>query len=319
MDRKVIPAGSKFSFVVAEENAGNRIDAFLAEQFMGYSRSYFQKLIESGDILINNKQSKPSYKLKSKDIIDVTFPEVHKVEVKDIKKDLGVELIFEHPDFLIVYKPAGLLVHATDTAKDEVTLVDWLLNKFKDLSTVGSSDRPGIIHRLDQDTSGLLVIARNNYAHTTIGQMFKDRKVNKTYVAVVKGHPDPEGSIDLSIMRHPVYRNKMTYVKTKGKLSTKQAKARDALSHYKVIEDFDAHSLVEVKPVTGRTHQIRVHFSGIGHSLVGDKLYGNISKDIGRHALHSKGIEFEYEGKKYSFEKEPPKDFRHLVEKLRTE
>ena len=232
---------------------------------------------------------------------------------------MGVELIFEHPDFLIVYKPAGLLVHATDTAKDEVTLVDWLLKKFKDLSTVGSSDRPGIIHRLDQDTSGLLVIARNNYAHTTIGQMFKDRKVNKTYVAVVTGHPEPEGSIDLSIMRHPVYRNKMTYVKTKGKLSTKQAKARDALSHYKVIEDFDAHSLVEVKPVTGRTHQIRVHFSGIGHSLVGDKLYGHLSKDIGRQALHSKAIEFEYEGKKYSFEKEPPKDFRHLVEKLRTE
>jgi 23S rRNA pseudouridine1911/1915/1917 synthase len=317
VDRKVIPPGSNFSFEILEESVANRLDMFLSEQFVGYSRSYFQKLISSEGVLVNDSVIKPSYKLKAGDKIKVTFPDESKVEIKEIQDDMGVEVIFEHSDFLIVYKPAGLLVHATDTAKDEITLVDWLLNKFADLKSVGASERPGIIHRLDQDTSGLLVIARNNYAHTTISQMFKDRKMQKTYWAVVKGHPEKEGTIELAIMRHPVYRNKMTHVQTKGKLSTKQANARDAVSHYKVLEDFDNSSLVEVKPVTGRTHQIRVHFSGIGHPLLADKLYGQQHKDMPRQALHAKGIEFEYEGEKFKFEKEPPKDFMRLLEKLK--
>lgn len=316
-NRKVIPPGSNFSFEILEDLVGNRLDMFLADQFAGYSRSYFQKMISSGQVKINGQEPKASYKLRLDDKVEVTFPDESKVEVKELKDDLGVEIIFEHQDFLIVYKPAGLLVHATDTAKDEVTLVDVLLNKFEDIKSVGASERPGIIHRLDQDTSGLLVVARNNYAHSTISQMFKDRKMQKTYWAVVKGHPEKEGTIELSIMRHPVYRNKMTHVQTKGKLSTKQAKAREAVSHYKVLEDFENSSLVEVKPVTGRTHQIRVHFAGIGHPLLADKLYGHKHQEMPRQALHAKGIEFEYEGEKFKFEKEPPRDFMHLLEKLR--
>lgn len=317
MSDKVILPGTKFEFEAIEEHVGQRLDAFLAERFEGYSRSYLQKMLVSGDVLVNGKESKASYKVRPKDKVTVTFPEKEKVEVKDIKEDLGVEIVFEHPDFLIVYKPAGLLVHASDTADDEITLVDWLLNKFEDLKNVGDSTRPGIIHRLDKDTSGLMVIARNNYAHTQFGNMFKDRHMHKTYLAVVKGHPEKEGTIDFAIMRHPVYRNKMTHVKLKSKLSTKEARAKEAVSHYKVLEDFDASSLVEVKPVTGRTHQIRVHFAGLGHPLVGDQLYGQKSPDILRQALHAKALEFEYEGKNYNFEKEPPKDFQNLIQKLR--
>ena len=226
---------------------------------------------------------------------------------------------FENENFIVVNKPAGLLVHATDTAKDEVTLVDWLLTKVKGLTGIGAVERPGIIHRLDQDTSGLLVVAKNNYAHEKISQMFKDRLVKKTYWAIVKGHPAKEGAIDFSVMRHPVYRNKMIHVQTSGKLSTKQASARDALTNYIVLEDFDDCSLVEAKPVTGRTHQIRVHFSGLGHPLIGDKLYGQQSKFIKRHALHAKAIEFEFEGKKYHLEAEVPKDFQRALKELKSE
>ena len=162
---------------------------------------------------------------------------------------------------------------------------------------VGTVDRPGIVHRLDRDTSGLMIIPRTNEAHASMTDMFKDRKIQKTYLAIVMGHPPESGTIDLYVGRHPSMRNKMHHFTA----LTKQASSRTALTHYEVIQYYDDFSLVKVKPVTGRTHQIRVHFAAIGHPLLADPLYGRKSKLSKRHALHAHQLEFEYKSKSYCF------------------
>lgn len=309
MKSKVIAPDSKFSITVTDADNNLRLDVFLSKQFESYSRSFFQKLISEDGIVINNILiKKSSHQVKTDDEILVTFPSLKEVNLKKIESDFGIEVLFEHPDFLIIYKPAGILVHEASSKKDVISLVDWLLHKFKEIAQVGSPERPGIVHRLDMKTSGIMIIPRNNFALAKFGQMFKDRQIKKTYLAIVQGFPEQSGVIDYSIMRH-ASGHKMTHAKFYN------SNAREANTNYKVLKYLKDSALMEVNPTTGRTHQIRVHFAAIGHPIIGDMLYGKKSKLIERQALHAYSLEFEYEGEKFKFEKNMPEDMMNLLEK----
>lgn len=299
-----------FTITVPQESVLVRLDVFLAGQkkdssFKDFSRTFCQKLVGDSQVTVNGiATDRPSTLLKPDDIVGVTIPPAPALGVpKNFEGDLGVKTVFENEDFLIVNKPAGLITHEPIHGSPEVTLVDWLLTKFKEMKDVGEPDRPGIVHRLDKDTSGLMIVARNRHAHMILSDMFKNRQMHKTYWAVVKGTPKESGTIDLPIDRHPVVRNKMTHTRA----------GRDALTHYKLLQQFKDYAVVEAKPVTGRTHQIRVHFAAIGHSLIGDSTYGAKSKLISRQALHAYGLEFEFKGKQYSFTQEPPADMQAIL------
>ncbi len=310
----MITPGASFTFVATPENDRARLDTFITEQFPDYSRNFFKVLIEKGNLLVNNAvPSKSGYSLRTGDVMVITFPGalVRKEYNFDELTAMNIEILFKHEDFLIIHKPAGVLVHPTSEKNAILSLVDWLVGHFKDIQYVGYTNRPGIVHRLDKDTSGLMIVALNNTAHATFSDLFKARAIQKTYLAVVKGQPEKEGTIDFPIGRHTKMRNKMGNC-MRGRAST---------THFKVLTYFDEHSLVEVKPVTGRTHQIRVHFSVKDHPLIGDVLYGIPSKVIKRQALHAFSLAFEYKGQQYYFEKETPADFKKLlsvIEKTKT-
>jgi 23S rRNA pseudouridine1911/1915/1917 synthase len=319
--------GQPISLVIEPTQAGQRIDKFLSQALPSYSRNFFQNLIETGCVTINAHPAKASASTKAGDLITITLPAEQKRPLyTPVQTDLGIEVVFTHEHFFIINKPANLLVHQTEVATTEPTVVDWVLSNYYELREIGAADRPGIVHRLDRETSGLLIIPRTNYAHMVFGDMFKKRAISKTYWAVVQGHPNAQGSIDLSIGRHPTLRKKMTthlpqeasLTCTKShKIPREESGIRHALTHYKVLEYLDNHTLVEVKPVTGRTHQIRVHFNAIGHTLVGDYLYGTPSKLIGRHALHAYSLTFNFQNQSFQFTAEIPQDFKQLLSVLK--
>lgn len=295
---------------LTQTNKPMRLDQYLFDTYPDYSRSYFQKLIEQGTVLINNKQVlKPSYKLKKNDTVHVSFAKTHEYSLAPQAMDL--KILFVHDDFVIVNKPAGLLVHPASTTKpDEPTLVGGLLHYFTELSSFDDDQRPGIVHRLDKDTSGVIIIARTPQAQIAFSNMFKDRKMSKTYLAIVRGEPEKTGTIDYPIGRHPNLRHKMSHV---------GVASRDALTHYRTLTYFEGYALVEASPVTGRTHQIRVHFAAIGHGLMGDTVYGFQSKLISRQALHAYELKFTYKGESFSFSAPIPEDFEpFLTEKEST-
>ena len=245
-----------------------RIDLFLAGHH-GQSRTYFQELIALKHVFVNDSPvKKPSLLLKQGDTVAVHFPTLEEIKaLKTLDPGLKIEIVFEHEDFLVINKPAHLSVHAPSQHTNEGSLVDWLLSRFQELENVGSQERPGIVHRLDKDTSGLLLVARNRIAHELLSDMFKQRQVKKTYHAVVKGHPEETAAIDFPIARDTVHRIKMTHKSVVG---------RDAATEYKVLRYFKEASLLELSPLTGRTHQLRVHCAALGYPIIGDRLYGTL-------------------------------------------
>lgn len=285
---------------------GIRLDKFLFENFPDYSRSYFHNLIERGEASINNiVTTKPSSKLKTNDAIAITFPPAKEYNLDPHPVDFTV--IDIQPDFIVINKPAGLVVHAGDSNKDEISLVNGLLYYFAELKAMipeNDEYRPGIVHRIDRDTSGLLLVARNQKGHIALSKMFHDHQIHKTYLAVVSGHPPCDGRINFPIGRDPKERHKMSHA---GICS------RDALTHYKTLAYYQDQSLVAANIITGRTHQIRVHFAAIGHPIIGDQTYGKKSSLINRQALHAWRISFTYADKVYSYTCQLPTDIKKLI------
>jgi 23S rRNA pseudouridine1911/1915/1917 synthase len=325
------------SFQVAPERAGERLDQFLVSQMEGVSRSRVQQLIEQAKVLVNGATAKPSLKLRGDERVQVTG-EVDLPPLRAMAEDIPLDVVYEDDDVAVINKPAGMQVHAgagaTEDARNRGTLVNALLHRFNALSEVGGELRPGIVHRLDKETSGLIVVAKNDAAHHKLARQFSGRQVKKTYIALVQGWPKLDGgTIDAPISRDMSRRTRMT---------TRGVDGRSAVSHYKVLEKFQSaygkFALVEVKIETGRTHQIRVHMASMGHPVVGDTLYGaagelnpgNPGRTVGaaralprlsldRNFLHAARVEFAHPAsdKALSFQAPLPGELVSFMTKLR--
>ena len=258
--------------IVDNENAGTRLDAYIASKIDSISRTNVKRLIEEEHITVNGKSSKVSYKVQLNDEIDIEIPEAKELDIK--AEDIPIDVVYEDSDIIVVNKPKGLVVHPANGNWDG-TLVNAVMAICKDsLSGIGGEIRPGIVHRLDKDTSGLLIIAKNDQAHLNMSNQIKDRQVKKIYYALVRGVvPENEATINMPIGRSTKDRKKMAVTKD----------GKEAITHFKVIERFNKYTLLEVKIDTGRTHQIRVHLSQIGYPVVGDEVYSNGKNEFGVH------------------------------------
>jgi len=263
------------TYPVSPEAAGQRLDAWLAAQLEGVSRSRVQLLLSQGSVVVDGKPAKASQKLRGGEVVEVRGEPVP-APLRAMAEDIPLDIIYEDDDLSVVNKPAGMMVHAgsgaTDDARNRGTLVNALLHHYRQLSSTGGELRPGIVHRLDKQTSGLIIIARNDAAHLKLADMFSRRQMRKTYIALVHGHLKQDaGTIDAAISRDVIRRTRMTTRRATG--------GRTAISHYEAVRRIDSEffgkfTLVRVRIETGRTHQIRVHMSSIGHPVMGDTLYG---------------------------------------------
>jgi len=259
-----------------------RLDVFLSEK-SGISRNQIQSLILEGKVLLNGKKVKKNIKVKQDDIIEITTPQVFEQRINP--ENIPLDIIYEDDDIVILNKMAGMVVHPTSKIKTG-TLVNALLFRFKSLSTIAGIQRPGVVHRLDRDTSGIMIVAKTDFAHISLSQQFKNRKVKKKYIALVWGDVKKEEKIETFFGRHPRARQKMS---TWGGFD----KGKKAITEIKILKNFENSTLLEVCPLTGRTHQIRVHLASIGHPVVGDKVYGrNLKLRIERQMLHAQSIGF---------------------------
>ncbi len=288
-------------FISVQENeSSSRLDHFIVKK-LGLSRNQIQRLISDGHVKVNNKAVKSNQKVKTGDEISYHVPKAKLSPLKPEKIPLNV--IFEDKNILVINKPAGIVVHPDETGHSTGTLVQAILAHCKDLSGIGGTKRPGIVHRLDKDTSGVLLIAKNDKTHQKYSQLFQDRKVKKTYLALVKGNPKTQkGRIEAGIARHSVDRKKMA-VSNQG---------RTAITNFEVLEVHPGFSLLKVNIETGRTHQIRVHLASIGHPVIGDSVYGDKALNkkfqekhgLKRQFLHAQKLEID--GK--TFEAKLPDD-----------
>lgn len=295
--------------LVKDNNQNKRLDAYIVYEINELSRTTVQRLIDDEKILVNGKKQKASYKPEEGDIIKIDMPEAHEVSLK--AQNIPVPVIYEDTDIIVVNKPKGMVVHPANGNPDG-TLVNAILAMCKDsLSGIGGEIRPGIVHRLDKDTSGLLIVAKNDLAHINMSKQIQDREVTKKYIALVKGViSENEATIDLPIARSTKDRKKMA-VDPKGK---------NAITHFKVLKRFDKYTLLELKIDTGRTHQIRVHMSYIGHPVVGDSTYSSGKNEFGIEGqmLHAKHLEFNHpvNGKELKLDAPIPEYFKKVLEIL---
>ena len=258
---------------------GERLDKYIAEQCQ-ISRSYARKLIDEGQVAVNGHAAKASQKLNTGDRIAVSIPPPSPISLT--AEDIPLKVVYEDSDLIVVDKQAGLLVHPA-AGQHTGTLVNAILARCPDLGEINGSVRPGIVHRLDKDTSGLMMVAKNDAAQKSLSRQIKQRSIKKGYLALVLGHLTPKrGAIDAPIGRHPQDRKRMAVV----------SGGREARTDYRVIKYFDDYTLVEAMPETGRTHQIRVHFAAIGHPIFGDHIYGRRSAILGRQFLHAHRLGF---------------------------
>lgn len=302
--------------IITKQQAGERIDKFLAEEFFSYSRGEIIKKIKNGEVLVNKKLVKPSYVLKESDILQLKNFSKEKSNILIANKKITLQILFKDKNIIVINKQAGTQVHPSHNEKTN-TLVNALINSFPEIIDVHDSSiegnlRPGIVHRLDKDTSGIMVIARNKEAFNELKKKFKDRSIEKKYLAICEGiFAEKEGIIKKSIARSSDYRKQVIAVK-----NTK-TKIREAVTIYEVVKEFKGNSLVEVSPKTGRTHQIRIHLASIGHPIVGDMVYRSLLKKekilAKRQLLHAKEIKFTLFNKKYHFLAPIPQDFKDFL------
>ena len=312
---------SSLTLTVPEEDAGTRLDAFLASRIEGWSRARLQRLIEDADVLVNGRTSKASYKLRPNDEIEAELTALPATSF--LPEDLPIEVVYEDDDLIVVNKPAGIVVHPGAGAKTG-TLANALAFHFQNLSTAGGLVRPGIVHRLDKDTSGLLLVAKTEQAHEHLSDQFRAREVFKSYVALVHGQMEKDrGEIDEPIARDPRHRTRMAIVRS----------GRSALSIYRARERFDRFTLIDVELKTGRTHQIRVHLAWIKHPVVGDETYGSGRDNtvanpkirgeiarLGRQFLHAEKLAFVHprSAERLSFTCPLPSELQKLLQIIRS-
>ncbi len=293
------------TYSVSYKDSGKRIDQFLVEKDFSLSRARIQTLIKDGFVKVNNKEVKCSYKVKLSDNIHLIIPSEKPLELRP--EPIDFEIIYEDPYIIVIDKPAGLVIHPAP-GHYKGTLVHGLLYKCKDLSGIGGVLRPGIVHRLDKDTSGIMLVAKNDLSHTHLMNQFKEGIIEKEYWALVHGPvKEKEGIINMPITRHPVKRKQM-YVSESGK---------KAITLWRKIADLSNDiALISANPRTGRTHQIRVHLSYIGYPILGDHIYGRKrGRFASRQMLHSKRIAFQHPGtgKKLEFSSHLPEDMKRFM------
>lgn len=305
-----------------------RLDAFIARSVGNLTRATVQKLIEGGDVTVAGAPAKPSLKLKGGERITLFIPPPRAAEAT--AEDISLDILYEDHDLVVINKPAGMVVHP-GAGNSGGTLVNALLGHCHDLSGIGGAIRPGIVHRIDKDTSGILVVAKNDLAHSSLAYQFKEHTVKRVYLALVYGAPKGEkGKIESIIGRHPVDRKRM---------SGKARRGKHAVTKWQVVSRFSGITLVQLRLETGRTHQIRVHLSEAGYPLLGDKVYGGsgrlpsvtdlqlkgLIKELDRQALHAKTLGFIHpvSGEYLEFDTELPADMARIIhyleESLKTE
>ncbi len=299
------------------EDRGLRLDVFLARRNGNLTRSQIQSLNRSGAIRIDGRREKAGYRVRGGETIEIDLRVLEPSHLKPLQ--IPLQIYFEDQDLAVIEKPAGLAVHPGSTVR-EGTLAHALLFHFRNLSDTSGEGRPGIVHRLDKRTSGLMIVAKNNITHARLSKAFQEREVQKMYLALVHGHPLKQaGTIELSVGRHPTIRTRMAAGRPKG---------RPAHSDYRVIERFRGFSLLEVRIKTGRTHQIRVHLSAIGHSVVGDAVYGERNYkefaakfgEVGRYFLHAAELRFAHPttGQPMLFHSPLPAELQKLLGRIRS-
>ena len=297
-------------YIVSQEEKGKRLDTYISSVDTDITRTSAQRLIEDGNILVNGKNAKVSYKIQENDKISVEIPEPKQIELK--AQNIPIEIIYEDSDIIVVNKPKGMVVHPANGNPDG-TLVNAIMAICKDsLSGIGGEIRPGIVHRIDKDTSGLLIVAKNDNAHVKMSEQIKNHEVKKTYIALVRGvFKENEATIDMPIGRSTSDRKKMAYNKN----------GKNAITHIKVLKRFDKYTLLKVNIETGRTHQIRVHLSHIGYPIVGDYTYSNGKNefDVIGQCLHAQKLEFKHPitQKDMCLEAELPQYFKDILDKLK--
>ena len=292
------------------DQAGERLDAFLARMGEGLTRSTAQKLIEQGQVLRNGKPGKKNDKLNPGDIVEYTVPEAKPVDI--VATEMPLDIVYEDEDVLVINKPKGLVVHPA-AGHQEDTLVNGLLYAMgDDLSGINGELRPGIVHRIDKDTSGLLAVAKNDLAHTMLASQLKDHSMARTYDAIVCGNlKEDSGTVDAPIGRHPTDRKKMCVT---------QRNSKPAITHWEVVTRYKGYTHIRCKLETGRTHQIRVHMAYIGHPILGDTVYGHKKPELGQSSqcLHAGALCFAHprDGRPILVFAELPQYFKEVLEKL---